>query len=74
MWLSKLGSSEGEMLKALIEIYPDSFTREELAQRVNKEVTGGSFLTYLSRLRSACLIEESARGGPMKAASSLFIA
>ena len=75
MWLSKLGAGERRLLGKLIEIYPAAVSRDELAAQVEPpmEVSGGSFNTYLSRLRSNSLIEDTGRGGTVKASSSLFL-
>lgn len=54
-WKSKLGSGSARMLDALWE-GPKS--KAELAEAVNIEMTGGSFGTYLSRLRSNGLVEQ----------------
>lgn len=55
-WMAKLGKGERELLKALIKNFPDEMTRAELGERAGYEPTGGSFGTYLSRLRTKELI------------------
>ncbi len=39
------------MLDLLIDVHPDALTRDQLAERVGYEPTGGTFNTYLSTLR-----------------------
>jgi hypothetical protein len=59
-WVSKFGSSgAARMLSELIRAYPDSLTAEELGEKSEISVTGGSFDTYLSRLRGFDLITGS---------------
>jgi uncharacterized coiled-coil protein SlyX len=55
-WMAKLGKGERELLKVLIRHYPNELTRAELGERAGYEPTGGSFGTYLSRLRTKELI------------------
>jgi uncharacterized protein len=55
-WKSKI-SSIGPMLDALARHYPSWITRDELAGEINMAAGGGSFGTYISRLRSPGLIE-----------------
>jgi len=55
-WKSKL-AGVGPMLDVLAGRYPDAITREELAAQIDLAAGGGTFGTYLSRLRSPGLIE-----------------
>jgi hypothetical protein len=55
-WLGKLGKGEAAILSALLDAAPESLTRDELGRRTGYEVTGGSFGTYLSRLRTKELL------------------
>jgi hypothetical protein len=56
-WLAKLGGSgAARILTALHDVYPDALTKEEIGQRANISSAGGSFSTYVSRLRSLELI------------------
>lgn len=73
MWTDKLKLGEANMLKALISVYPDSLTRDQLAERVEMEPSGGTFLSYLSTLRTNHLLEEDKRAGSLTASESLFI-
>jgi hypothetical protein len=61
MWKSKV-AGVGPMLDALARIYPVAFTKDELAAELGMASGGGTFGTYLSRLRSNGLIEEPERG------------
>ena len=72
-WYAKLRTGEREMLRHLVSIYPSETTREALAEAVNMEPKGGTYLTYLSTLRRNKLVDDSGPGGLIKASSSLFI-
>jgi hypothetical protein len=54
-WKRKLGGGSARMLDALRS---GPLSREDLATAVGIEVTGGTFGTYLSRLRSNGLVDE----------------
>jgi hypothetical protein len=56
-WLGQLGESgAARILRALYEAYPNTLTKNEVADRAGISAAGGSFSTYLSRLRSLELI------------------
>lgn len=55
-WKRKLGGGSARMLDAL---RGSPLSRQDLAAAVGIEVTGGTFGTYLSRLRSNGLVDES---------------
>lgn len=57
-WLARLGKGEAAILRVLIDRYPDVLSRDELGQLSGYEASGGSFGTYLSRLRTKELIDE----------------
>lgn len=61
MWRGKL-AGVGPMLDVLLQTYPDSLTRDGLAEATGLTASGGTFGTYLSRLRTNGLIEEPTRG------------
>ena len=54
-WAAKLPGTT-RMAEALIEAWPGSLTKDELAFRVEMSASGGSFGTYLSRLAGPGLI------------------
>lgn len=54
-WAAKLPGTQ-RMAEALIEAWPSSLTRDELALRLDMAANGGSFGTYLSRLAGPGLI------------------
>jgi hypothetical protein len=56
MWAQAVGGKAGDMLRALVGLYPSSYTRVNLAADVGLEVNGGTYKTYISRLRSNNLI------------------
>lgn len=58
MWHNNLKGGARRMFDVLIEIYPDSIEKEDLAQRVGLGVPlSGSFGTYLSILKSNGLVK-----------------
>lgn len=67
-WASRI-SGVGPMLRTLAEHYPQWVSRDDLAATLNLAATGGTFNSYLSRLRSPGLIEEdrekNLRASPM---------
>ena len=50
-WRSALKAGARAMLDQLVDTYPNSIEKEDLAQRVEMTATGGTFQTYLSTLR-----------------------
>lgn len=69
-YLRELGSSgAGRMLQVIAAAYPQALTREELSERSNVSAAGGSFNTYLSKLRTLELIEGR---GELRASEELF--
>ncbi len=69
-WLGQLGSGgASRMLQALADAYPNSLTKQELAQAAGMTGNSGTFTTYLGRLRSLELIEGS---GQLRASEELF--
>lgn len=61
MWKSKV-SGVGPMLDVLRNFYPSAIARDHLAQQLGMAAAGGTFGTYLSRLRTNSLVEEPERG------------
>jgi uncharacterized protein len=70
MWTSSVGGGAGRMLLKLVEVDPEAMTQSVLAAHLRMEPTGGTFRTYLSRLRSNGLVEAS--GNKVKAADILW--
>lgn len=60
-WKSALGSGPSKMIDALIAAHPRAMDRANLADRVGMTATGGTFQTYLSRLKSNGLIDVAGR-------------
>ena len=60
-WKSALGSGPSKMIDALIAAHPRGMDRANLADRVGMTATGGTFQTYLSRLKSNGVIEVAGR-------------
>jgi hypothetical protein len=71
VWISKLTGGAKEMLRALVETYPNGLAKDELAAAVHMDLGGGSFRTYLSALRSNGLAEYE--DGVVRASPSLFL-
>lgn len=69
MWRSNVGGA-GRMLDALARHYPRPVSREDLAAELEMAAGGGTFSTYLSRLRSNGLAE--VQGQMVKASDTLF--
>jgi hypothetical protein len=72
MWSSKLKRGARDMLAILAEIYPNSFSREVLAEQLAMAPSGGTFNTYLSTLSRNGLIEK-VDGSAVRAHPNLFI-
>lgn len=72
MWLEKLDGKARDMLKYLVKVYPDGISKDELATAVELDAAGGSFRTYLSKLRVNGLAL-SDRDGRVQASESLFL-
>lgn len=70
MWNAKLCRGERSMLEILLKDRKD-MTREELSELSAISMTGGSFRTYLSKLRSNGLIEEV--NGMVRITDTLFL-
>ncbi|UPK38661.1 hypothetical protein IVB18_16315 [Bradyrhizobium sp. 186] len=60
-WKSKL-SGVGPMLDVLAGHYANAIAREELAIELGLAAGGGTFSTYISRLRSPGLVEVNGPG------------
>jgi hypothetical protein len=60
-WKSALGSGPSKMIDVLIAAHPRGMDRANLADRVGMTATGGTFQTYLSRLKSNGLVEVAGR-------------
>lgn len=58
----KVGPAKARILKVLIEAYPQTLSKEELATAVGMTATGGAFANYLGALRSLGLIDYPAPG------------
>jgi hypothetical protein len=69
-WLSELGQSgAARILRVLIERHPRSLGSAELAERAGLAGQGGTFNTYVSRLRALELVEGR---GELRASDELF--
>ncbi len=60
-WKSALGSGPSKMIDALIAAHPRGMDRANLADCTGMTVTGGTFQTYLSRLKSNGLVDVKGR-------------
>jgi hypothetical protein len=71
MWRSSLRAGERKLLDILVEIYPDSISKNELAERAELTASSGTFGAYLGTLRRNGLAET--RDGEVKAGEVLFL-
>jgi hypothetical protein len=62
MWRERLPSATVRILDTLIEVYPDSLEREELADRTGLTASGGTFGAAVGTLRRYALVEPNGRG------------
>lgn len=69
MWARAVGGA-GKLLHHLAAIYPAGLSRQSLAEQLGLAASGGTFNTYLSRLRSNGLIDEA--DGIVSASEALF--
>ena len=69
MWCRAVGGGAGRLLRLLAD--RGLLTRDELAEAADMTASGGTFGTYLSRLRSNGLIEEDGPGAPISLAEIL---
>jgi uncharacterized protein len=70
-WRSALKAGAVRMLDILIDFYPDSLSKTELAERCEMAESGGTFQTYLSTLRRNGLCEVF--DSEVKATDILFV-
>lgn len=70
MWKKNIKAGCARMLDVLVQVYPDTIDKEYLARSCDMEVTGGTFGTYLSILRSNGLAVVA--GNQIKASDDLY--
>jgi len=70
-WCDKLGNSCGKILRAICEAYPNSITKEEVAEKSNYSITSSGFNNNLAKLNSSNLIERLGPG-ELKASKEMF--
>lgn len=70
-WLKELPSGESEILKVLLEVYPETIDRHELGERAGC-VAKSTRDAYISRLARRKLVVQQTRGGPVRANANLF--
>jgi hypothetical protein len=68
-WYRQLGKAERKALEALVEVYPRTLSKAQVAARAGYEAEGGGFNNALGKLRSLELV--SGRG-EMSASEDLF--
>ena len=59
---NKLPRSQWAIVQALIDVYPDSLAKSELAEIIGQSPTSGGYANNLGRLRSLGLIDYPVRG------------
>jgi hypothetical protein len=57
MWLSALDQGPRRMLDVLIAAYPKALTKAELGEASGYEAAGGTFRTYLPKLKRLGLVD-----------------
>lgn len=72
MWRNAVGSGPAKILDALIAVYPRGLERDALAAKVALAEKGGTFNTYLSRLRGNGLIESYDSNARLRASEELM--
>ncbi len=69
-WRNRLGQSgKRRIFDALVEVYPRSLSRAELASRTGIDQSGGTFRTYVGELKTLRLIDGR---GELSASEDLF--
>jgi len=70
-WIGELGTNGGcsRMLRALVRRYPESVTKSDLGAAADVSTDGGSFGTYLGKLRSLELVTGKSE---LRASDELF--
>lgn len=68
-WMRQLSKAERAVLECLAGVWPDSLSKQEVAEVAGYEASGGGFNNALSRLRTLELISGS---GELKASDDLF--
>lgn len=58
---AKKGQSTGKLAEVLLKTWPEAVSRAELASEAGMTASGGTFTTYLGRLRKRGMIEESGK-------------
>lgn len=71
-WYAKIGNSKAKLLRTLVDCYPESLTKQELADRIEEAAGGGAFNNKCSALKTLGLIEYPGQGR-VKAAALLFM-
>lgn len=61
-WQAQLGKCERELMRVLVEAFPNSVTRDELAKRSNYSAESGGFANALAKLRTLTLAVNDAGG------------
>ena len=56
-WFAKLSRPKANILKVLIEIYPEKITKEELAEKSSQSALSSGYMNNVSTLRSLGLID-----------------
>jgi uncharacterized protein len=70
--LGNIPPSEGKVLRALIEVYPEELSRDELGARTDYDAGGGRFTNVVGKLRTLGLVEYPMQG-LVRAAPVLFL-
>lgn len=71
MWASKFRAGAARMLREIASEYPNPISKEDLGERTNFTISGGTFNTYLSELRRNNLVVVN--GDSVRASNELFL-
>jgi len=62
MWMGLLSESRQNILKVLIEVYPNNISREELAERAGSSFSSSGYRANISAMSSMCILEYPEHG------------
>lgn len=68
-WLARLDKAQRSIVSALLDVFPENLTHDELAEATGYSPTSGGFKNALSKLRTLELI--NGRGDGMHASDTL---
>lgn len=70
-WVNRTGKCPGAILSALVPVYPDSMSREDVGLQTNYSATSGGFSNGISKLKALGLIKSD--NGMLCASEEMFV-